>query len=324
MNKFSTFEDGLLEKYLDKHPGKLFKEVKVGKLEDRKCSQRVDAILIPNKKKEVYCEKEIDLKKIKKELEEKSIEIIEVKAKLNRAVIGQVEVAKYLADNNFNYKKATPVIICSKIQAGLKQYCNKKNIKVVVFPGARKNLEKLSSKNNNVNLLLNSSQNLFHTQDLALLWDIQNKNTLYTTIKRYVKRGILFRVYKGFYSKIPIEKVDPIKLGKKSLHSFCYLSTESILTREGIISQSIPYITLISSKSKKFKIKGNTYLSRQMKDEFLFNEFGVEKKNNIKQATIERAVADLLYYNPNYHFDGPSLINWEKVKEIQKKVGFKN
>ena len=159
---------------------------------------------------------------------------------------------------------------------------------------------------------------------MALLWNIENRNTLHTTIKRYVQKGVLIRIQKGFYSKVPVDQLNSVKLGMSFLHSFCYLSTESILTREGIISQSIPYITLISSKSKKFKIKGNAYLSRQMKDEFLFNEFGVEKKNNIKQATIERAVADLLYYNPNYHFDGPSLINWKKVKEIQKKVVFKN
>ncbi len=185
-------------------------------------------------------------------------------------------------------------------------------------------MNKRTIKKNKLDLLLKHPQNLFHTQDLALLWNIENKNTLHTTIKRYVQKGALIRIQKGFYSKVPIDQLNPVKLGMSFLHSFCYLSTESILTREGIISQSIPYITLISSKSKKFKIKGNTYLSRQMKDEFLFNEFGVEKKNNIKQATIERAVADLLYYNPNYHFDGPSLINWEKVKEIQKKVGFKN
>ena len=59
-----------------------------------------------------------------------------------------------------------------------------------------------------------------------------------------------------------------------------------------------------------------------MKDDFLFNEAGVIEKNNIKQAILERAVADIIYYNPNYHFDASSLINWKKVKKIQKEVGF--
>lgn len=57
---------------------------------------------------------------------------------------------------------------------------------------------------NKLNLLLRSSQNLFHTQDLALLWAVENRNTLYTTIKRYVKKGTLIKITKGLYSKKPL------------------------------------------------------------------------------------------------------------------------
>jgi len=183
---------------------------------------------------------------------------------------------------------------------------------------------KRNPKKNKLDLLLKYSQNLFHTGDLGLLWNIENKNTLYMTIKRYVDRGILIRVQKGFYSKIPLERLSPIKLGMSFLHSFCYLSTESILVKEGIISQAIPHITLISNQSKKFKIKNDSYISRQMKDEFLFNEIGITTRDNVKEASIERAVADMLYYDANYHFDAPNLIDWSKVKKIQKEVGFKS
>ena len=37
-----------------------------------------------------------------------------------------------------------------------------------------------------IDVLLKQDQKVFHTQDLALLWGIINKNTLYTTIKRYL------------------------------------------------------------------------------------------------------------------------------------------
>lgn len=177
-------------------------------------------------------------------------------------------------------------------------------------------------KKNKLGLLLEHPQNLFHTQDLALLWGIDNKNTLYTTIKRYVQKGVLIRIKRGFYSKVPVKQLNPVKIGMGFLHSFCYLSTESILTREGIISQSIPYITLISNESKKFEIMGNFYISRQMKDEFLFNETGIIEKDGIREAVLERAVADMIYYDPSYHFDAPRLVDWNKVKEVQKKVGF--
>ena len=177
-------------------------------------------------------------------------------------------------------------------------------------------------RKNKLNILLKHPQNLFHTKDLALLWDIKNVNTLYTTIQRYVKNGTLIRIQKGFYSKKPFNQLDPIRLGMSFLHSFCYLSVESVLVKEGIIFQSIPYITLISNKSKKFKIGNYSYISRQMKDKFLFNDAGIVEKNNIKQATLERAIADITYYNPSYYFDASNLINWKKVKKIQKEVGF--
>lgn len=179
-----------------------------------------------------------------------------------------------------------------------------------------------NKKQDKLNLLLKSPNNLFHTKDLSLLWNTTNKNTLYTTIKRYVQKGILLRIQKGFYSKVPLNQVDQVRMGMAFLHSFSYLSTETILSQKGIISQSIPYITLISNQSKRFRIKDNFYISRQMKDEFLFNETGVVEKNGIKQASLERAVADILYFSPKYHFDISRLINWTEVKKIQKIIGY--
>lgn len=183
-------------------------------------------------------------------------------------------------------------------------------------------MKKQNLKESKLNLLLKSPENLWHSQDLALLWGIDSNNTLYTLIKRYVQRGILIRVHKGFYAKIPLKEINPFQLGRGALHSFAYLSTETILTQQGIISQEIPWITFVSNQSKKFHIGSQYYLSRQMKDEFLFNEAGIIEKDGLKQATLERAVADLLYYAPHYHFDAPNLINWEKVKDLQKTIGF--
>ena len=183
-------------------------------------------------------------------------------------------------------------------------------------------IKERNPKESKVNLLLKSPENLFYSQDLALLWNIDNRNTLYTLIKRYIQKGILVRIQKGFYSKIPLEQIDSVVLGLSALHSFAYLSTESILAQAGVISQAIPWITFVSNQSKRFKIKNQSYLSRKMKNEFLFNPLGVIEKDGIKQATLERAVADLLYYRPSYHFDAPNLVNWHRVKEIQKIIGF--
>ena len=181
---------------------------------------------------------------------------------------------------------------------------------------------KQPKKQNKLNLLLKSSENLFHTQDLFLLWGCENKNTLYTTIKRYIKKGILIRVQKGFYSKYPLDKLNPINLGMGFLHSFSYLSTETILAQKGVISHPMLHITLISDKSRKFKIKETSFICRQLTDRFLFNKTGIIEKDGISCATLERAAADMLYFNPNYHFDVPSAIDWEKVRQTQKQIGY--
>ena len=173
-----------------------------------------------------------------------------------------------------------------------------------------------------IDSLLKLKEKLFHTGDLALLWGITNKNTLYTTIKRYVQKGILIPIHKGFYSTIPIDQIDPFKLAIGYLHRFTYVSCETVLIREGIIFQKENYLTLVSSVSKKFIIADHSYFVRQLKDNYLYYDRGIDIKNGLMTANVERAVADLLYFNPKYYFDNKKKINWKKVKEMQKDVGY--
>ena len=170
--------------------------------------------------------------------------------------------------------------------------------------------------------LAQTGEVLFHTSDLANLWQIRNKNTLHTTIKRYAQKGLFFRIYRGFYSLKEIEKINPILLGIKALNRFAYLSAESILVKAGLILQVSNKITLISSVSKNFSIGDNFYICRKLNNKFLFNPISIELKDGFYQASIERAIADLLYFNPHYFFDGEKMINWKKVKKIQREIGY--
>jgi len=173
-----------------------------------------------------------------------------------------------------------------------------------------------------IETLLKLKEKLFHTNDLALLWGITNKNTLYTTIKRYLQKGILISVHKGFYSTISIDQIDPFKLAISHLHRFAYVSCETVLIREGIIFQKENYLTLISSISKKFSIAGHTYLVRQLKDNYLYHGRGIDNINTVMTANVERSIADLLYFNPEFYFDNKKKIDWKKVREIQKDIGY--
>ena len=171
-----------------------------------------------------------------------------------------------------------------------------------------------------IDKLIKSGENLFHTNDLALLWQTANRNTLYTTIKRYTDKGILIPVQKGLYSTILLKDIDPLKLGAIVLHTYSYVSCEHVLYQSGIISQVVYAYTFVSSVSKKFTISGNQYISRRLKDECLFRNAGISEVNKVFIATTERALADTLYFDPKFHFDSNVNINLELLTKIQKEV----
>jgi predicted transcriptional regulator of viral defense system len=173
-----------------------------------------------------------------------------------------------------------------------------------------------------IDVLIKLDRKLYHTHDLAICWEITNKNTLYTAIKRYVKKGILISVRKGLYSTVPLSQLNQADLGIALIHKYAYLSTESVLVKNGVISQNIFYTTFISSVSSKIEVQGQSFLYRKLKDEFLYNQEGIDCENGIYVATTERAVADMLYFDPKYHFDLREKIDFNKVRAIQKKVGY--
>ena len=163
---------------------------------------------------------------------------------------------------------------------------------------------------------------LFHTNDLALLWGITNKHNLYMTITRYIDKGVLFPIYKGLYSTVPISTLDPLELGKAIVHRYTYLTTESVLAQAGIIAQITYSYTFVSDISKKAAVGSLTFLFRQLKDEYLHNPIGVINQKGVFMATPERATADMLYFNPHYHFDAPDSLDMDIVKSIQKEIGY--
>ena len=173
-----------------------------------------------------------------------------------------------------------------------------------------------------LNELIKSDRNVYHSNDLAILWNISNKNTLYTTIKRYVQKGVLIPIYKGLYSTVPVSELDPLELGRAVIHRYTYLTTESVLAQAGIISQATYAYTFVSSLSKKITVRDFSFLFRKLKDEYLFNPTGITNKDGSFVATTERAVADMLYFNPKYHFDFSESIDLKKVKRMQKEIGY--
>jgi len=175
-------------------------------------------------------------------------------------------------------------------------------------------------KKNKLAAILQQNRDLFHTQDLGLIWNISNKNTLYTTISRYKKRGILYAIHKGFYATKSIDSLHPWALGTKATHRFAYVSCETILSQKGIVNFIPSQITIIGHYSKSFEIGGHCFRLRQLNDAYLYNAAGIVYTENFAYATLERAIADLLYFNPAMHFDAP--IDWKVIRQVQSDIGY--
>jgi predicted transcriptional regulator of viral defense system len=173
-----------------------------------------------------------------------------------------------------------------------------------------------------INELLKLDRKIYHSNDLAIIWGINNKNSLYTLIKRYTQKGILIPIYKGLYSTVPLSQLDPLELGRAVIHRYTYLTTESVLAQAGVISQATYIYTFVSDIPKKVTVGSTSFLFRKLKTTYLNNPIGIINQNGIFIATTERAVADMLYFNPKFHFDVPDNIDFEKVKFIQKQVGY--
>ncbi len=180
----------------------------------------------------------------------------------------------------------------------------------------------MATKEQKLQKLLQDKRSVYHVQDLAVLWGISNRNTLYTILSRYTRKGILKKIQKGLYATVPVDQIDPVELGLRALRRYGYLSTESVLAKAGVIFQEISQITLVSSCSGRFQLANHRFLVRQLKAECLYNQTGVVAHSSGGEATVERAVADLLYYDPSYHFDAPRLVDWEKVEKIKRQVGY--
>lgn len=170
--------------------------------------------------------------------------------------------------------------------------------------------------------LLQSDQKLFHTQDLALILGISNRHNLRITISRYIQKGILKPLYRGLYSTVPIQNIDKYKLGSFFIHKFCYVSLYSIFERYGVINQKVHSVNYVSSISKKIEFDGKLFVYKQMNLQFLLNPEGINLVNGVYEASLERAIADSIYFNLKNHFDSQNLINWDKVAEIKGIVGY--
>lgn len=163
--------------------------------------------------------------------------------------------------------------------------------------------------------LYKSPKSILTSQDLALIWQINDKQNLYAKTSYYVKRNVLISLSRGIFAKSTDYNKKELAT---SIYSPSYISFETVLRNEGLIFQHYENIFLAGPYSLTKKINESNFVFRKLKDQVLFNLSGVLSKNNYSIATIERAFLDMIYLFPNYYFDNLDPIDWKKCNNIVK------
>ncbi len=163
--------------------------------------------------------------------------------------------------------------------------------------------------------LYQSPKTILSNKDLALIWEINDEQSLYAKTAYYVKQGALIRLTRGVFAKN--KDFNPRELAT-SIYTPSYISFETVLREAGVIFQHYEAIFVATKWTKTMTVDKSTITFRKLKDPVLFNSAGIVSKDNYSIATPERAFLDMIYLSPNYYFDNLKSINWEKCDELVK------
>jgi len=163
--------------------------------------------------------------------------------------------------------------------------------------------------------LYQSPKTILTNKDLALIWQINDAQSLYAKTAYYVKQKALFRLTRGVFAK---NKEFNVRELATSIYVPSYLSFETVLRDAGVIFQHYDSVFVAGPYALTKKICKLSFIFRKLKDEVLYNSTGIINKDNYGVATTERAFLDMIYLFPNYYFDNLKSINWEKCNELVK------
>ncbi|EKD94490.1 MAG: hypothetical protein ACD_26C00034G0025 [uncultured bacterium] len=164
-----------------------------------------------------------------------------------------------------------------------------------------------------LNKLLNSDKSILTSKDIAMIWQDTDKNTFKVRLNYYLKKGDLFKIRRGIYSKN--KNYDRFELATR-IFTPSYVSFETVLVKEGLIFQYYERVDVATYLTRELKIEDNIFLFRKIKDNVLTNSSGVNIINHTSIATRERAFLDTLYIDGNYYFDNLRSLDWDKVFKL--------
>lgn len=143
---------------------------------------------------------------------------------------------------------------------------------------------------------------MFNRQTLQRVLNIGN-DALYANIKRWLKKGDLIQLKRGWYVTKNYYLMTPGKqiylewLANK-LKEPSYLSMEYVLQKYNVLSEAVYSITSVSLKKPKSFINNLGQFSYTNINEKLFNGYKTKQigEYEIKEASLAKALFDYLYY----------------------------
>jgi len=174
-------------------------------------------------------------------------------------------------------------------------------------------MDTITTKRSFLDILLRSSQTVFSTKDIAILWQETDAKTITNRLRKYVSVGKLVRVHRGFYAKDT--QYNRYELATR-IYTPAYVSFESVLAQAGVIFQHYTTIYVASYISRTLTVENTVITLVRMKPSFLSNTAGITHTDGYAVASTERAFLDRLYYSPRYHFDNLDPIDWGLVDRL--------
>jgi len=166
-----------------------------------------------------------------------------------------------------------------------------------------------------------TGRRIFSAVDIAKMVGSNNKNTIYKTVERLTRNGILTRITNGVYSAVTTPP-DLFEIAN-SLYVPSYVSLESALYRYGVISQAPYTITSVSTnKSKRKTAFNNEFEYTHLNSKYFF---GYVRDRHVLIASREKALLDLLYLvsknSRSFNFEG---IDWKAINRKEFKAYLRN
>ncbi|MEK7168786.1 MAG: hypothetical protein AAB778_02130 [Patescibacteria group bacterium] len=156
-------------------------------------------------------------------------------------------------------------------------------------------------------------QSVFTTREIALILRETNSDIVKSKINYYVKRGELFAIRRGIYSKD--KEFNKFELATK-LYTPSYVSFETILSKNNVVFQYDSRVHLASYVTREIEITDAKIYYKKVKSDILNNPLGIFYENKYPEASVERAFLDTIYIFGKRHFDNLEPIDFEKCKNM--------